>query len=279
MLAIPEILLQNPPTTLMTDRDKGLSIALATYGPQVLPAHCCFHLKENFTTKHGRGLADNFWKIARAIDDYTFNFELQQLRQQNDAAVTYLTEIPPSLWVTAHFPGRRYNQDTSNIVERVNAEFKDDRELSVIGLLSALWHKTMTTRYNWQQQAEKYEGDFSPWTLQHIQKLQLNARMHQVEMSSISEGRVTEGRQLPIQHCVDLHCGTCTCHTYQDLGLPCQHALACILHVQRIPQQYIPDDLSVNTWRQTYITNMRPIIFTPNSSNVEIQAPLTRVPR
>lgn len=76
MLAIPEILTQDPPTTLMTDRDKGLSIALAAYGNQLLPAHCCLHLKENFTTKHGRGLSDNFWTIARAIDDYTFNFEL-----------------------------------------------------------------------------------------------------------------------------------------------------------------------------------------------------------
>lgn len=32
MLAIPEILIQHPPTTLMTDRDKGLSTALASYG-------------------------------------------------------------------------------------------------------------------------------------------------------------------------------------------------------------------------------------------------------
>ena len=97
MLVIPEILTQDPPTTLMTDQDKGLSIALATYGPQVLQAHCCFHLKENFTIKHGRGLADNVWKIVRAIDDYTFTFELQQLRQQNNATATYLTEIPPTL--------------------------------------------------------------------------------------------------------------------------------------------------------------------------------------
>lgn len=158
-------------------------------------------------------------------------------------------------------------------MERVNAEFKNDRELSVIGLLSALWHKTMTTRYNRQQQAEKNDGEFTSWVLQQIQKSQLNARMHQVEMASISEGRVTEGRQLSLQHSVDLQHKTCTCRVYQDLVLPCQHALACILHIQRIPQHYIPDDLSVNTWRQTYTSNMRPIIFTsmPNNLNPEIR--------
>jgi len=56
----------------MTDRDKGLSTAIVIYGPQVTPAYCCFHLKENFTTKFGRGLGDLFWKIARAIDQHTF---------------------------------------------------------------------------------------------------------------------------------------------------------------------------------------------------------------
>ena len=282
MLAIPEILIQHPPTTLMTDRDKGLSAAIATYGSQVVPTYCCFHLKENFTTKHGRGLADNFWRIARAIDHHTFTFELQQLQQHNQAAATYLAEIPKELWVTAYFPGRRYNQDTSNIVERVNAEFKSDRELSIIGLLSSLWHKTMTTRYSRQQQADKHQGDFTPWTLQQVQKLQITARMHQVEMSSILEGRVTEGRQqLALQHFVDLHHHTCTCRVYQDLGLPCHHALACILHIHRNPLLYIPDDLSLHTWRQTYLTNMRPVVYTLATGTIdaEIEAPLTRVPR
>jgi len=55
--------------------------------------------------------------------------------------------------------------------------------------------------------------------------------MHQVEMASISEGRVTSGRQLGLRHFVNLHDGTCTCHIYQDLELPYQHALACILNI------------------------------------------------
>ena len=68
------------------------------------------------------------------------------------------------------------------------------------------------------------QAAFSPWTLQQIQILHINARMHQVEMASISEGRVTEGRQLGLRHFVNLPHGTCTFHIYQDLGLPYQHA-------------------------------------------------------
>ena len=52
---------------------------------------------------------------------------------------------------------------------------------------------------------QKHDGEFTSWTLQQIQKSQINARIHQVERSSISEGRVTAGqRQLALQHCVNL---------------------------------------------------------------------------
>ena len=43
--------MQHPPTTLMSDRDKGLSATVATYEQNFIPAFCYFHLRENFTTK------------------------------------------------------------------------------------------------------------------------------------------------------------------------------------------------------------------------------------
>ena len=58
--AILEIIRQHPPITLMSDQDKGLSAAVATYEPHVIPAYRYFHLRENFTTKFSRGLIDVF---------------------------------------------------------------------------------------------------------------------------------------------------------------------------------------------------------------------------
>ena len=70
------------------------------------------------------------------------------------------------------------------------------------------------------------------------------ARMHQVEIGSSTEGWVTEGRQLKVQHFVNLHYRTWTCRVYQEMGIPCEHALACILQLGQSPQQYLPEDLS-----------------------------------
>jgi len=42
---------------------------------------------------------------------------------------------------------------TSNIVERINLDFKALRELPIVELLQTLWHKVMTVRYQRYQQA------------------------------------------------------------------------------------------------------------------------------
>ena len=281
--AIPEILTQQPPTTIISDRDKGLNTAVSCYEPNIIPALCCFHLRENFTTKFGRGLTGVFWRIARAVDQYTYHLELQQLRGYNHAAADYLCEIPSTLWVAAYFPGKRYGQDTSNIVERINATFKLEREYAVIDLLNAVWHKTMTTRYDRQHQISKHKPAFTEFAIKELNNRQPDARLHRIELGSVSEGRVTEGRQLRIQHFVDLLRGTCTCRIYQELGIPCEHALGCILQLGQNPQHYLPMDLSTETWKNTYSDNLHPVVFTlkdePASELPEIQAPLTRVPR
>ena len=59
-------------------------------------------------------------------------------------------------------------------------------------------------------QARRHTSACTPFVIQELQKHQQPARMHQVEMGSVTEGRVTEGRQLRIQHLVNLHSRTCT---------------------------------------------------------------------
>jgi hypothetical protein len=62
--AIPNISTMS--VILLSDRDKGLIEAEAIFGPFVVPACCYHHIKENFTTQYGKGLASYFRAIARA---------------------------------------------------------------------------------------------------------------------------------------------------------------------------------------------------------------------
>ena len=138
----------------------------------------------------------------------------------------------------------------------------------------------MTTRYDRQKQANKHSSAFTEFALKELQQRQPPAWLHRVELGSVTEGRVIEGRQLRTQHFVDLHHKTCTYRVYQELGIPCEHALGCILQFGHSPQQYLPNELATETWKNAYTDNLRPVIFDINestsTSRPTIQAPFTR---
>ena len=108
----------------MSDQDKGLMDAEAFLPACISRAYCCFHLKENFITKFSRTLADLFWKIARSNTPQIFDHNIDALDQINPIAAAYLRNFPLRFWVAAFIPGRRYGQDTSNIVECINFDLK-----------------------------------------------------------------------------------------------------------------------------------------------------------
>jgi transposase-like protein len=160
--AIPTISLEA--CTLISDRDKGLLFAEPILGPLIMAARCCHHLKENFIEKFGRGLAPQFWAVARARTEARYIATLQKLREIKEAAATYLEQALPETWAEAWFLGRRYGHDTSNIVESVNKTLKLERELPIVELLDSIWHRVMQHRANRLAAAIKEEAAGSTWS-------------------------------------------------------------------------------------------------------------------
>jgi transposase-like protein len=161
--AIPSI--SQDACTLISDRDKGLLLAEPILGPLVTAAHCCHHLKENFTEKFSRGLAPLFWAIARARTEEQYIAMLQKLRERKEAAAKYLENAHPHTWAEARFSGRRYGHDTSNIVESVNKTLKLDRELPILELLDTIWHRVMQHRADRLTVTIKEKAAGSTWSL------------------------------------------------------------------------------------------------------------------
>jgi MULE transposase-like protein len=143
--AIPE--LATEAVTAISDRDKGLREAVDQLGPLCLAAYCCWHLKENLVREFRRPLNQHFWAIARAPFKAIFNSRLAELQAVNPNAAAYLAAIPPKLWVKAHFPGSRFNHDTSNIAESTNSSIKLHREAPVLNCLDGIWHLVMGLRF------------------------------------------------------------------------------------------------------------------------------------
>jgi len=118
LLGSPLPILSERPTTLMSE---GLMDAEALLPLCICHVYCCSHLKE---TKFSRTLADIFFSKLHdpLLHTYLYNYHMNTLHQ---LATAYPRNIPSQFWVAAFIPGRRYGEDTSNVVECINFDFKN----------------------------------------------------------------------------------------------------------------------------------------------------------
>lgn len=51
----------------------------------------------------------------------------------------------------------------------------------------------------------------------------------------------------------------CDCGHFQENGIPCGHAFTYIYALNHSPRDYVSHHFSVQTWRNTYLTNLQPV--------------------
>lgn len=189
--------------------------------------------------------------------------------------------IEPNLWVAAYFPGPRFDHDTSNVVESMNNTLKLDRELSILDLLDSIWHRVIEERYNHHQQAvNQPEGTlYTPFCAGLVNEGRAWARGNTVQMASTWTARMVQPNGTIFL--VDLYHRTCTCLRFQDTGIPCGHAIACIFRVGHTLNTYLSDKLLVSTSVATYQDPIPPFDKSTLVDDVHelCNPPFTRVPK
>src|SRR6266536_4682278 len=211
-----------------------------------------------------------------------FDGLIQQLREVNPLTAQYLLDAQPELWAKAHFNGTRFGHDTSNVVESVNKTLRLDRESPIVILLNNIWNRVMDQRYYRldlaisTHKAEKW----TPWARGKLQEHRLLARTNTVAMRSDIEGLVRQ--QNNNVYTVNLDNRICSYTVFQENGIPYGHAVTVIFARDgRNLNDYMPDVLSVETWKKTYSSNF-PLIDISDLEPLplsECHPPLTRVPR
>ena len=266
--AIPEVL----QCSIMSDRDKGLLRAEDCLGPRVTRLLYLQHLWRNFTKKYGLSLEGFFWHLSDAATIPEFQAQMALLREEKSPAADYLLGIDLAIWAAAYIPGghaSRKGQLTSNAVEVLNSVLRDTRELSLIDLLSDIWHRTMATRFERYEAACKIPPvqTFTPYAYSILQEQRSRALRNLPSFSDRSRALVVtlEGRV----YTVDLVARTCTCLDYQKTNLPCRHAIACILHLGDRLDHHIPAEYSVGIWKDTYSRNLQPVSYSAPVSIIQ----------
>lgn len=253
--AIPQCL----EMTLISDRDKGLLAADGILGSGVDRLICCFHLKCNFVRRYRR-VERFFWPIANAKTQLEHDLRFEELQHTNPAAATYLAGVDRALWVTCYFSGQNFGHKTSNVVESMNNLLKDERELSILDLLNEIWHLTMSQRFKRHEIAcillEKNQV-YTDFCLQQLRNSERWAQKNTVRMASRVLGEVTQANDRV--YIVNLADRICDCGHFQENGIPCGHAFTCIYALNQSPRDYVSHHFSVQTWKNTNLTNLQPV--------------------
>ncbi|XP_048613401.1 uncharacterized protein LOC106442605 [Brassica napus] len=106
----------------VSDRHASIYQGLSKVYPNAGQCACIIHLKRNIRTIFKqRQLGYLVSKAAKAFRMVMFYETFAEISSINQACADYLIDIGLEHWTRSHFPGRRYNIMTSNLVEFWNS--------------------------------------------------------------------------------------------------------------------------------------------------------------
>ena len=183
-----------------------------------------------------------------------------ELEGVSPQAVGYLRQIDLALWATPRFPGQRYGHSTSNVVEILNNWIVEERKLSVVDLLHALWSKVMDLRFRYLQEAKKYL-DGAVITNYSAKKLEVSMNFSNHRLIRYADPLHASVLSMSGKwYVVDLEARTCTCGHFQFDDIPCGHAVAVIqtyrspdgAQARRSARDFVAFNLTLTAFRATY---------------------------
>ncbi|XP_057535394.1 uncharacterized protein LOC130813576 [Amaranthus tricolor] len=237
--------------TFMSDRQKGLIEALNTVIPEAEIRFCCRHIWANFKIKFpGELYKHHFWKAARAYNKFDFDREMNQIKNISVQAYEYLAAIPAKHWSRHAFPIRsKSGMLLNNCCESFNNVLVEARGKPIISLME--WIR----RYVMQRSAAKREGlgnfrgVLMPTISKMIEKNSKEIYGLRVIPVDVSEFEVDDDEK---SYVVNLTNKTCLCGSWNLLGIPCKHAMACICIRKLDATEFVHQAYLVETYAKTY---------------------------
>ncbi|KAL4566123.1 hypothetical protein LXL04_030233 [Taraxacum kok-saghyz] len=118
-------LYSNSNFTFISDRQKGVQVAVSKLVPQAEHRFCLRHIHENMKIKwRGEEFKDFLWKAATASTVPQFSVAMEELRQLNNASFEWLKKIPPKHWARAVFCGNDKYQVSGHGLEQFVVDMK-----------------------------------------------------------------------------------------------------------------------------------------------------------
>ncbi|XP_042464748.1 uncharacterized protein LOC122047481 isoform X1 [Zingiber officinale] len=258
--------------TFVSNRQKGLDGAiLRVFEDNSHHCYCLHHLLEEFKNELRKGpwssqvkdaMIGDFTRAAQACSIEDFNASIESIRNFSAEAAEWILATKPENWSDAIFKGFRYDHLSSNIVDSFMNWIPAKRESSVVHMFDAIISKLGEVIEERRAACNTWAGPLTPTMEQKLQKEMLKARKLNVLCSSDTVFEV-RGNAIFV---VNIGSWECTCKRWQISGLPCLHAVAAFIRVEKDVYDYCSRYFRIDCYQLTYSESVRAV---PNIESID----------
>ncbi|XP_050254176.1 uncharacterized protein LOC126700180 [Quercus robur] len=284
-----EHVIPNDGICIISDRHKGIKCAIREWPrredgrEQVYHRYCLRHVVSNFNRHFDNpilkalalkaGYASNeakFKSIMETIKEAEINLlrgvDPTDTRIERYMPYTYLVSEDVEKWTQSHDGGRRYGAMTTNISECFNGVLKGARGLPIAAMVHFTWCKLVAYFHDRHKQitSDLSRGKlWSDYAMEIYSRNEQKIAGHTVRNFNHAEGVyqvVTpyndhRGGGGNHSHEVRIFARTCGCRKWQNLKIPCSHAIKVLQDLHLNATNYIDPCYSLNNAILTYSHN------------------------
>ncbi|XP_074304359.1 uncharacterized protein LOC141639069 [Silene latifolia] len=259
--------------TMMYDRQKGLIDAMNVIVPKAEIRYCVWHIWANFKLQFGgQAFKDSFWQVAWATTEVEYLAALEGIKFLSQPAYEYVKAIPPKHWSRHAFRTTcKSSMITNNLCESFNVVLKDARDKPILTQMEWMRRYIMKRHYKKREGASKYEKPFMPYIDKCFKRLIAERRYCKIYPSINTNFEVDyKGGSFT----VNLINQVCNCKHWELSGIPCVHAMACILEQRHIPEDYVDQAYSKDKYLLAYTLAIDPMPGVAHWEKADQEEPL-----
>ncbi|XP_074265607.1 uncharacterized protein LOC141588047 [Silene latifolia] len=175
---------------------------------------------------------------------------LEGIKFLSQPAYEHVKAIPPKHWSRhAFITTCKSSMITNNLCEPFNAVLKDARDKPILTQMEWMRRYIMKRHYEKRERANKYEKPFMPYIDKCFKRLIAERRYCKIYSSRNTNFEVDyKGGSFTVK----LINQVCNCKHWELSGIPCVHAMACILEQRHIPEDYVDQAYSKDKYLLAY---------------------------
>ena len=184
------------------------------------------------------------------MNESTYAYYREEIRQANTEAFNWVENLPKEKWSRAYDGGARWGHMTTNLAESLNSVLKETRNLPITALVRATYFRIGTLFGKRGHNATKMLSSGKEYTDNCMKGIAEEVEdSHSYNVLNFDRERhyfvVQEtihnkhGRP-PSYFNVNLHKQTCDCGKFQTFHVPCSHAIAACSSINHDYTSFIP---------------------------------------